>query len=63
MYLLQKMDEATKLLTATCDTFINTLEECMKLSNASIIYEQLNNVTLPPPPVNINSTVKKINIK
>lgn len=44
------MDEATSLLTATCDTFIKTLEECMKLSSANVLYElsQHNEVTLPP---------------
>lgn len=57
------MDEATKLLTATCDTFIKTLEECMKLSNATVIYEQHNNVTVPPAPLNVNPPVKKVNIK
>ncbi|XP_017775277.1 PREDICTED: pleckstrin homology domain-containing family A member 3-like isoform X2 [Nicrophorus vespilloides] len=36
-----KMDEATRLLGATCNTFINTLEECMKLANSSIMYEQM----------------------
>lgn len=29
------MNEATRLLGVTCDTFIKTLEECMALSNAS----------------------------
>ncbi|XP_067686261.1 pleckstrin homology domain-containing family A member 8-like [Haliotis asinina] len=28
----QKLDEATSLLTATCDTFIQTLEDCMQLA-------------------------------
>lgn len=56
------MDEATKLLSATCDTFIKTLEECMKLSNANVIYEPHNNVTLPPTPVTVNSALKKVNI-
>ncbi|GLV32835.1 ceramide transfer protein [Carabus blaptoides fortunei] len=36
-----KMNEATSLLTATCDTFIKTLEECMKMSNANFITENL----------------------
>lgn len=57
------MDEATKLLSATCDTFIKTLEECMKLSNANIIYElpqHNSDVTLPPTPAGVNSTMKKV---
>ncbi|XP_074660968.1 pleckstrin homology domain-containing family A member 8-like [Tubulanus polymorphus] len=29
-----KLDEATSLLSATCDTFIHTLEECMTIVNA-----------------------------
>lgn len=32
------MNEATRLLGATCDTFIKTLEECMTLSNANSTY-------------------------
>ena len=51
------MDDATRLLGATCDTFIKTLEECMKLSNASIVYEitPKNDVILPPTAVNPSS--------
>lgn len=33
---LQKMDESTRFLSATCDTFIKTLEECMSLSNVDV---------------------------
>jgi len=36
---LEKLDESTALLSATCDTFIKTLEDCMKLANASFTYE------------------------
>lgn len=64
LLLSQKMDEATKLLSATCDTFIKTLEECMKLSSASIAYEipqHSNDVTLPPTPANANPIAKKVN--
>ncbi|XP_064121209.1 pleckstrin homology domain-containing family A member 3-like isoform X4 [Macrobrachium rosenbergii] len=32
---LEKLDESTTLLSATCDNFIVTLEECMKLANTS----------------------------
>ncbi|KAK4875094.1 hypothetical protein RN001_011516 [Aquatica leii] len=48
---ISKMDEATSLLTATCDTFIKTLEECMKLSSRSNLLHELtqqNDATLPP---------------
>ncbi|KAF5303487.1 hypothetical protein FQA39_LY09950 [Lamprigera yunnana] len=54
---ISKMDEATSLLTATCDTFIKTLEECMKLSSRSnVLYElaQQNDATLPP-----NNSIRK----
>lgn len=57
------MDEATKLLSATCDTFIKTLEECMKISSANIIYElpqHNNDLTLPPVPANTNPATKKV---
>lgn len=57
------MDEATKLLSATCDTFIKTLEECMKISSANIIYElpqHNNDVTVPPTPASITSVAKKV---
>lgn len=33
------MNEAAGLLTATCDTFIKTLDECMALANANFTYE------------------------
>ncbi|XP_076330687.1 pleckstrin homology domain-containing family A member 3-like isoform X3 [Tachypleus tridentatus] len=36
---VEKMKEAAELLSATCDTFIKTLEDCMKISNASFTYE------------------------
>ncbi|OWF42560.1 pleckstrin homology domain-containing family A member 8-like [Mizuhopecten yessoensis] len=36
---VKKLDEATSLLGATCDTFIQTLDDCMKIANASIAYE------------------------
>uniref|UniRef100_A0A670ZJ97 Uncharacterized protein n=1 Tax=Pseudonaja textilis TaxID=8673 RepID=A0A670ZJ97_PSETE len=31
---LSNMNEASSLLSATCDTFITTLEECVKIANA-----------------------------
>ncbi|XP_014669273.1 PREDICTED: pleckstrin homology domain-containing family A member 8-like isoform X2 [Priapulus caudatus] len=36
---IEKLDDASSLLKATCDTFIRTLEECMKIANASYSYE------------------------
>lgn len=45
---LEKLDESTTLLSATCDTFIQTLEECMKLSNTSQT-PQLSGETLLAP--------------
>lgn len=35
IFFLQKIDDATSLLTATCDTFIRTLEDIMKLTTVS----------------------------
>lgn len=47
------MNEATRLLGVTCDTFIKTLEECMTLSNANNTYQPLgkneNSLPLPNP--------------
>jgi len=56
---IEKMDDATNLLGATCDTFIKTLEECMKMANANLVHEfsQMNDVTVPPLPN--NQTIKK----
>lgn len=31
-----KLDESTVLLGATCDTFINTLEDCLRLARAEM---------------------------
>ena len=33
------MDESTHLLTATCDTFISTLEECLRLAKAEFTFQ------------------------
>lgn len=32
--IFQNMNEASSLLSATCNTFITTLEECVKITNA-----------------------------
>ncbi|CAI9718054.1 pleckstrin homology domain-containing family A member 8-like [Octopus vulgaris] len=39
---IQKLNDATSLLSATCDTFIQTLEDCMRIANATIAYEVPN---------------------
>lgn len=59
---LTKMNEATGLLTATCDTFIKTLEECMKISNANFIFELPNshNLSFPLTPTNPNNQTRKV---
>lgn len=36
---LTKVSEAAELLRATCDTFINTLEDCMRIADANFTYE------------------------
>ncbi|KAH0621540.1 hypothetical protein JD844_022934 [Phrynosoma platyrhinos] len=33
---VENMNEASSLLSATCDTFITTLEECVKIANAKL---------------------------
>lgn len=59
---ITKMNEATGLLTATCDTFIKTLEECMKISNANFMFELPNshNLSLPLTPTNPNNQTRKV---
>lgn len=53
-----KASEAADLLRATCDTFIGTLEECMRMADANFTYElphqEVRDSALPheaPPPV------------
>lgn len=53
-----KATEAADLLRATCDTFIGTLEECMRMADANFTYElphqEVRDSALPheaPPPV------------
>ncbi|KAJ8320200.1 hypothetical protein KUTeg_001787 [Tegillarca granosa] len=45
---ISKLDEATSLLGATCDTFIQTLEDCMKLVNATIVLESPHQIRDSP---------------
>ncbi|XP_065280531.1 pleckstrin homology domain-containing family A member 8-like [Dermacentor albipictus] len=53
-----KAGEAADLLQATCDTFITTLEDCMRLADANFTYElphqEVRDSALPheaPPPI------------
>ena len=36
---VNSLNEATNLLSVTCDTFITTLDDCMKLSDANFLLE------------------------
>lgn len=36
MFFIKKMGDSTHLLSATCDTFISTLEECLRLAKAEL---------------------------
>ncbi|XP_030760927.1 pleckstrin homology domain-containing family A member 3-like [Sitophilus oryzae] len=49
---IEEMDEATRLLGATCDTFIKTLDECMKLSANAVFNTAISNEATVPPSVN-----------
>lgn len=54
VYYLQKITDASSLLTATCDTFIRTLEDIMKLmSNATSITNSVP-YEMPVPHIAIN---------
>ncbi|KAJ1530634.1 hypothetical protein ONE63_005508 [Megalurothrips usitatus] len=54
---IQILDEATSLLGATCDTFIKTLEECIKIVNTSLsdVSAPADN-SLPPLPHNASKS-------
>lgn len=58
---IQKMNEAAGLLSATCDTFIKTLEDCMILANANFTYElphqHVRDSALPSEPSSVSSPV------
>lgn len=53
------MNEATRLLGATCDTFIKTLEECMTLSNANSTYPPVVKNESSLPLANTNPSHKR----
>ncbi|XP_058027607.1 pleckstrin homology domain-containing family A member 3-like isoform X3 [Ahaetulla prasina] len=46
---IQKMNEASSLLRATCSQFISTLEECMKFANTRLAPELYHPSTIPEP--------------
>ena len=52
---LQKLDEATSLLGPTCDTFIQTLDDCMKIIQSSLPFEgshpHVTDAALPTSPL------------
>lgn len=48
---LTKLNEATSLLTVTCDTFITTLDDCMKLADANFLFELSHHPTDVPVPL------------
>ncbi|XP_054751241.2 pleckstrin homology domain-containing family A member 8-like [Lytechinus pictus] len=49
---IEKLNESSSLLSATCDTFIMTLQDCMKLAKESFIPNihnmDISNTVLPP---------------
>uniref|UniRef100_A0A8D0DJY1 PH domain-containing protein n=1 Tax=Salvator merianae TaxID=96440 RepID=A0A8D0DJY1_SALMN len=46
---IQKMNEASSLLRATCSQFISTLEECMKFANTRLAPELYHTPAVPQP--------------
>ncbi|XP_053153071.1 pleckstrin homology domain-containing family A member 3-like isoform X3 [Hemicordylus capensis] len=46
---IQKMNEASSLLRATCSQFISTLEECMKFANTRLAPELYHPLVVPQP--------------
>jgi len=58
----ETLNDATSLLGATCDTFIKTLEDCMKLANANFPFELphqlISDSALPPSMAHSNALRK-----
>lgn len=56
---LEKLTEATSLLGPTCDTFIQTLDDCMKLIQSSLPFEgshpHVTDAALPTSPLKVPS--------
>ncbi|XP_053385602.1 pleckstrin homology domain-containing family A member 8-like [Mercenaria mercenaria] len=57
---IEKLDQATSLISPTCDTFIRTMEECMQLIQSSLPYEgtrspntPITDAALPPSPLKL----------
>lgn len=56
---VEKLTEATDLLGPTCDTFIQTLDDCMKIIQSSLPFEgshpHVTDAALPPSPLKVPS--------
>lgn len=71
--LIQKLEESTHLLGATCDTFIATLEDCLRLAKADPYCHppdkwfngshERASPTFPPSPSNSTGTKKGLKTK
>ena len=61
-YMFQSLDEATSLLSATCDTFIQTLEDCMKIVHTVNVYEthHITDSPIPPSPTGLTKRVRLV---
>ncbi|CAH2267636.1 pleckstrin homology domain-containing family A member 3-like [Pararge aegeria] len=57
---IQKIEDASSLLTATCDTFIRTLEDIMKLTNNTVTNTAYDNMSLPNLAITKSSGSTKI---
>ncbi|XP_070570438.1 pleckstrin homology domain-containing family A member 3-like isoform X2 [Ptychodera flava] len=58
---IEKINDATSLLSATCDTFLRTLQDCMKIANETFT-PQINQSTVSPgvlPPSLASPTEKR----
>lgn len=44
---IEKLDQATSLISPTCDTFIQTMEECMELIQSTLQYEGTRSPNTP----------------
>ncbi|XP_068630134.1 pleckstrin homology domain-containing family A member 3-like isoform X2 [Battus philenor] len=57
---IQKIEDASSLLTATCDTFIRTLEDIMKLTNPSSTGGNVASYEMPIPNLNKTNITNKV---
>ncbi|KAE8750450.1 hypothetical protein FOCC_FOCC002744 [Frankliniella occidentalis] len=61
---IKTLDEATNLLGATCDTFIKTLEECIKIVNTNLNdVPAVADTSAPPLPHNQSKSRKTVEKK